>query len=276
MIGGNPYSPRRNGSDPVSVGDPYLTRPWNQYSNISPWNQNFMVKPHKSTIRSSICETLNSKNIDKEDDCNIRDDIVGEIHSPEENYKDQDVWTEDPKKKPDSFEKEVLEEDIQDAIIRSLDQKVVDSVNQFPKLKEDNRELSKIEIITFGSFEVEIDSVFCNEQMTCSDVKELVAVVKTNDVPIERFHEENKKLLDGVVEKVKFIISSLVLSPLSEEPTNVLGLDLGRSDYGKEGPKDIVPLPLVPENVKESMALVTVGIKQDQILGPVLPEREQL
>ena len=98
---------------------------------------------------------------------NIRDDIGGEIHSLEENYKDQVVWTEDPKEQLDSFEKKVVEEDIRDDIIGSLDdQELIDSVNQFPKMKEDNRELSKTETITFGSFEVEIDSIFYHKQLS--------------------------------------------------------------------------------------------------------------
>ena len=105
----------------------------------------------------------------------------------------------------DSFEKEVYEENIRGDIIRSLDQKVTDSANQFPKLKANSGELSKTEIKIIGFSEVEIDSAFCNEQWTGSEMKEPVAIVKTNDVPSKRFQEGNKKLLSGVAEKAKHI-----------------------------------------------------------------------
>ena len=87
---------------------------------------------------------------------------------------------------------------------------MTNSTNQFPKLKVDNGELSKAEIKTIGSSEVEIDSAFCKEQLIGSEVEELVTVVKTNDVPSRSFQEGNKKQIGGVAEKAKFITSSLV------------------------------------------------------------------
>jgi len=143
--------------------------------------------------------------IDKKDDCNNGNNIDSEKHYPEENYNDRVARTTGTKEQLDSFEKEVYEENIRGDIIRSLDQKVTDSANQFPKLKANSGELSKTEIKIIGFSEVEIDSAFCNEQWTGSEMKEPVAIVKTNDVPSKRFQEGNKKLLSGVAEKAKHI-----------------------------------------------------------------------
>ena len=76
----------------------------------------------------------------------------------------QDVQTkEDSKEQPDSFGKEVFDENVLDDNLGSLDQEMIDAVNQMTGVNGGYREFLELEINISGSLGSEIDPVFHNE-----------------------------------------------------------------------------------------------------------------